>query len=204
MLGALKTLVAYLGPITSFRRRCVLSRLPPKASSIAAIGASTLANTTLLWCDAWTSLPFVPVGVYFSFRKIEKWKHTQQTRHFWKDPSDFHASCVFGKPQEKHWRRCCNSNDVWCLIWGLGQLFLPSEMPRSFLVKRGGLHCHRPTARSPSPKAAPVALDNAEEGPLSCDASLGRSCSAPSQPEVQAAGRSDKSEPCLQKPQNSN
>lgn len=87
------------------------------------------------------------------------------------------------------WNDFC-SDDY--LIQGPGQVFLPSEMPRSFLVKRGGLHPHRPTARSRSPEPAPVALLHSGDGTLSWDASLGRSRSE-SQQLVQVAGHSEES-----------
>lgn len=63
------------------------------------------------------------------------------------------------------------------------QVFLPCEMPRSFLVKRGGLSSHRPPARIRSPEPAPTAFNRAGDVTLSWDATSRR--------DVQAAGRSD-------------
>ncbi|KAM4594310.1 uncharacterized protein V3H82_000027 [Fundulus diaphanus] len=48
-------------------------------------------------------------------------------------------------------------------------------MPRSFLVKREGLHHLRPAARSPSPGSTPIAFSRQEENAESWDVSLGHS-----------------------------
>ncbi|XP_068178808.1 zinc finger protein Gfi-1b-like isoform X2 [Antennarius striatus] len=44
-------------------------------------------------------------------------------------------------------------------------------MPRSFLVKRIGLHCHRPTARSPGPGSTPVTFSQRGKQKVSWDTS---------------------------------
>lgn len=215
-----------LGPVTWFHRCCVFSHLPPKASSIAVIDAPTLANTQLC-CDVMLEqvslLSQSRFFFFFSFQNIEKWKPTQNKqdisgpllcfRCFLKRFQLFSCICVCSS---KHLNTNACFMDAawqlewlmfWLIVWFKGQVFLPSEMPRSFLVKRGGLYSHRPTARSRSPEPAPVALDHAGDVKLSCDLSLGHSCSAPphtvSQQGVQAAGHSDESGSSLQKTQNS-
>lgn len=93
------------------------------------------------------------------------------------------------------------------VIEGLGRVFPPSEMPRSFLVKRGGLYAQRSTARSRCPEPTPLALDLSGDGKVSRDASLKHSCpttsTTVSQQEVQAASCSAESGSPLQRTHNS-
>ncbi|XP_032418900.1 zinc finger protein Gfi-1b-like [Xiphophorus hellerii] len=58
-------------------------------------------------------------------------------------------------------------------------------MPRSFLVKRGGLHHLRVAVRSPSPGSTPVVFGKLEKNVESWDASLG--CSAAKEPDEKQA-----------------
>ncbi|MEQ2252170.1 hypothetical protein ILYODFUR_018958 [Ilyodon furcidens] len=76
-------------------------------------------------------------------------------------------------------------------------------MPRSFLVKRGGLHHLRPIVRSPSPGSTPVFFTKLEENVESWDVSLGYSTAKQqdkkpasiltSQDDVYTASRTDAS-----------
>lgn len=58
-------------------------------------------------------------------------------------------------------------------------------MPRSFLVKRGGLHHLRPTVRSPSPGSTPIVISELDKKVESWDVSLG--CSTAQQPDKKQA-----------------